>query len=146
MSDMVYKLYAQSSANANDAAHVDIVDPGYLESIDGVCWGTGVTVANGTGGIAELSFSSAAFVTTNDVKSSLMILPWFLVFSTSGTILGVTRNNVTIPPRGIPVARGDRIYLHFASFAGTLTLNAVFYLSVEVGRSGMPSGMLRSRR
>lgn len=149
MSDMMYRLYASSSATANDAAHLDIQSPGMIDAVHFDAYLNTATLAAGVGVIAEISFAAVSYAQTNDVKSIIASMGLFCQFTTSGAVLPA-RNSYLTFPRGIPVALGDRLYLHFAGANGTFNVQASAVFFVSVGPQSrsmlMPASQLRRRR
>jgi len=140
----IYKLYGTGTASANAIATLDIQEDGEICS---VLMDLGVNGANALdeGAQCELSFSSIGAMTTNDTRASLLGLTWYQEFLTSGG--GPSGRNVfiTFAPHGIPVAAGERLYLHLL-VAGTLTAVTVSaWVYFCLGRAMSPRGRVGRR-
>jgi hypothetical protein len=119
----VYKLYSATVAEAT--ASVDVVKTG---KIVGVQWAVaGDLDADGENFAAELSFSSASGISTNDTKSSFSAIRQQNGLLTSGAI--ATGVNVFFPLPDVLISEGERVYLHTSGTAITVTA----YIWVEDG-------------
>ena len=135
-----YKMFASVTAATDGAASYDVQEDGKICAVLVDINVTGADALN-DGGNCELSFASVSSFNTNDVRASILGVGVFQGFLTSGG--GPTSKNafITFSPNGIPVAAGERIFLHI-SVGGTVTAVAVrawLYHGVEEqsGRAGV---------
>jgi hypothetical protein len=111
----VYKLYSATVSEA--AASLDVIKTGKMVGVQWAC--AGDLDADGESFAAELSFSSANGLATNDTKSSFSTIRQQNGLLTSGAI--ATGINVFYPLPDIDVIEGERIYLHTSGTAITVT-------------------------
>lgn len=125
---MVYKLYSATAGDA--AASLDILFNG---AIQGMLFDLTVTGADALndGMSLEVSFASVSGMVANDTRASIGGIKSNQGFLTSGGGQTGKAVAVTFGMDGIPVAAGERIYLHTAS-TGTVTFAASVWLYVRV--------------
>lgn len=142
MADKLYKLYGSVSANTNDVAHLDFQEPGQIEGLLVSATLISSTLASGTGCVVEISFASLYQGQVNDIRQSLIIVPLFFAFTTSGATVPTWSEFVAFID-GIDVAQGQRIYMNVGEFAGTAVVHgyAHFYNRTSGSVSGLTTSM-----
>lgn len=121
----IYKLF--STTDGDGAASVDITAPG---TIEGVYWSGYARLSADTDDFeAELSFASSSGFATNDTKSSICGIRQETELVTSGQITNGV--NSFCGPLNVPVAQGERLYLHTATPAGTATMRISCWVYVR---------------
>lgn len=115
----VYKLYMTQTSSGDAGASLDIQEDGEICAILLDVTVTGADALN-DGATVELSLSSVSGFGTNDTRASLIGLSITQGFLTSGGGPASKNAFITFAPHGIPVAAGERIYLH-GQVAGTAT-------------------------
>jgi len=115
----VYKMYATGTVSADAAATIDIQEDGEVCSIllDSAIQ-QGDALSDGIA--AEISFASVSGFGTNDTRASLVGLRSYQAFLTTGGAPINKNTFITFAPNGIPVAAGERLYLHVLQ-SGTFT-------------------------
>lgn len=137
MPEMVpYKLYATVSSTTDAAATLDIAADGSIYAVSFACGGQGNDALN-DGFAIELSFASVSGFGTNDTRASFAGCRSYQGFLTSGG--GPTSVNMTVPDLHIPVAAGERLFMHI-SIQGTSSVIATAWIYVmDYGGPGRPS-------
>ena len=131
MGQTAYKLYA--SAAAAGSVSMDIQRDGH---ITGLLLDLSIEGANALDdeGAMEVSFSASAAFTTSDTRASIGGLHAVQGFLTTGG--SQTGKVVSVAGLMIPVAAGERVYMHYGAITGTLTLVARAWLYVDDGSDG----------
>lgn len=127
----IYKMYA--SANPADAlATLDIVADGRIVAIGGYM---DPAYAGADGSVrSELSFASSSGFASNDTRSSFWGMASRHDFTTSGGVQSVVNEMVT--GLDIPVALGERLYLHATGTAVTTIFTIWLYVEDKQGSAG----------
>jgi len=115
----VYKMYATGTVSADAAATIDVQEDGEICSI---LLDTSIQSGdNLSDGVAsEVSFASVSGFGTNDTRASLIGARVYQAFLTSGGGPIQKTTFITFAPNGIPVAAGERLYMHVLQ-SGTFT-------------------------
>lgn len=134
MSDQVYKLYGSVTASTDGVANLDFQFNGVIEGILLNINVTGADALNDGGGV-EISFASTSGLASNDTRASIAGLKVNQGFLTSGG--GPVGDSVFVSlGKGIPVAAGERIYMHL-QVSGTVTaVNSSCWLYTAVTDAG----------
>lgn len=127
----VYKLFAAANP-ADSLASLDIVADGVIEAILG-CLEPTYAGADGTTAM-EVSFASSSGLATNDTRSSFFAMVMRHDFTTSGG--AVTSHHVAVPGLSIPVAQGERLYLHASGTAVSTRFIVYLYVNDKMGTTG----------
>ena len=128
MSDTIYKLHAVVSASTDAAASVDIQDDGHIEGMLLTLSCQDADALN-DGGRLEVSFSSTSAFSANDTRASIGGIDIVQNFLTTGG--GAMANQVFCAfSKGIPVAAGERIFLHVFESGAVTQLKATAWLYV----------------
>lgn len=132
----IYKLFAQgtSGTTQDSAAALDIRTNGAIMGFILEIWGEGMDALDDTAQL-EVSFLATNTFTVSDTRGSIGMVDVSANLTTSGA--AKTVNVVAIGGLNIPVAQGERIYLHTKGDAG-VTPFATVYLYVDqrgVGRT-----------
>lgn len=125
---IVYKLYAAGTTTTAAAATLTMPRSGVIRSI--VAQANLFTATGGSRIVGELSFVNSSQVTTNDTRGEIAEVRSSYNLNTSGTHQGV--ESVVIPALNIPIAAGDKLYLHL-TVTGTPTsgTDVCFFLYIE---------------
>jgi len=110
------KLYATGSATANNAANIVVPTKGWLTQVQWCVKYDSIT-DNATA-VLEISLASATEVAVNDAQQCISELAYASNFVTSGLVNGSIQ---LVVPVHVPLAQGQKIYLHAGLIAGTLT-------------------------
>jgi len=127
----VYKMFNNVTATA---ASVDIQEDGEICAVLLENNAIGAD-ALGDGIQSELSFSSVSGFTSNDTRASVIGALTTQQFLTSGG--GPVNKSVfiTFAPHGIPVAAGERLFLHILVSAAPTSIQASCWIYFCVGGS-----------
>lgn len=141
----VYKLFASGTVSADGAASLDIQEDGQLCAALLDLTATAADALD-DGGSAEISFSSTSGFTTNDTRASILGISRNQAFLTSGG--GGVGGSVfmTFAPHGIPMAAGERIYLHLGVTGSGPTVRVRCWLYYCVTGPGSRSRVGRRAR
>jgi len=119
-------------------AGVDIPQDGFITGIDWDCrWNMDADAENAN---AELSFIATNQLTTNDVRGRLSSVGTMMSLTTSGAPVAVAQKFVG--PIDIPVAGGERLFLHSVATTGVV---GALRCSVHL-ETGKPAGRRSARR
>lgn len=133
MSDQVYKLFANVAATTEAAAVLDIQFDGVIEGVLlNIIMTAGDALADA--GRAEVSFASTSGFANNDTRASFAGIGVQQGFLTTGG--GPLHDSVFLTlGKGIPIAAGERIYLHIQLFggAGNILVSAWLYTATDGG-------------
>ncbi len=124
----IYKLYgAGSGGTENGLAQADVQFDGEIVAVYGSAWAD--LDADGEVCQAELSFLSQNSINVNDARGSLLIVSINTTYVTAASGVG-TFANAGISGLFIPVAAGERLWLHAVASAGA-TSNLHMYAYVR---------------
>lgn len=125
----VYKLYSAATATGDGAAQLDIVAPG---TIVGTKW---IIRAGTTGakkdGRWELSFSSSSAFATNDTRSGIDQCAYAVLDASAGGTANSGIINIFTPMPDVPVAMGERLYIHNLATAAPTTMETTCFIFVD---------------
>jgi len=129
----VYKMYAQAMTSTDAAASYDVQEDGEICSVLLDIIGTADDALNDGGG-SEVSFASVSGFSTNDTRASIVGGRQNQGFLTSGGGPVGKSVFITFAPYGIPVAAGERLYLHIiVTGTSTITCSAWVYHCITGG-------------
>lgn len=118
MATQILGLYAAGTGGTeNAAASFDIPQDGVITGVDWDC--TAHLDADDETFEAELSFIGTHQLSSNDVRGRLSSIGVNATITTSGIAAPVMQKMVG--PMEVPVAGGERIYLHINSAAGVVS-------------------------
>lgn len=122
-----YKIYGTGAATANNVANILVGKSGRIKSIR---WSARVdAVADNSVAVLELSMSPQAQSGTNDTTSEIAEVSIFGNLATSGFVHSSLKAQELVD---IPIAQGERVYLHVAITTATYYATAF----VDVDESG----------
>ena len=139
----VYKMFNATAVGGDAVASYDVQEDGDICSILLDISVTGADALN-DGVRSELSFSSVSGFLSNDTRASLIGAAAYQGFLTSGGGQVGKNTFITFAPFGIPVAAGERLYLHTA-VTGTITLAVSVWVYHCLGRPGGPRARVGRR-
>lgn len=125
----VYKVFAAGTGGTEDgAAQLDIQFDGEIQALFGSVIGDLDTDTDKVK--AELSFISTNSLTNNDTRGSLITISEFASIGAAGAV--VTQANAGVSGISIPVAAGERVWLHIVASAN-VDSEVTMYIYVKDG-------------
>ena len=118
-------MYATSSGDS--VASIDVPDDGFIVGAQLFCAGRSPSAANASI-VAELSFGSTNQLTTNDARNVIISNHWHAGDVQVAEVANMAVTNNLVYPDGLTVFAGERIHLHTAVVA--LTMSEVVALLV----------------
>lgn len=128
----VITMYA--AANPVDSMNsIDVPQDGSLLGVD---WAVSVAASGADFAVnVQLSFGSTSALVTNDVRAPVSTRRMSADLTTSGAAM--TSLNVFVPLPKIPVAAGERIYLHASGTAITTTISCALHFDFEAPKASI---------
>ncbi len=125
----VIQMYGSNTTQDN-LANIDVPGNGTIVGVD---WSIrGPTPGADYTALAQVSFGSVSTFVTNDARAVISTCALGYDLTTSGA--GITHANKYVSLPHLPVAMGERIYLHVTSTAGALTVNVAIHFDFDLDR------------
>lgn len=131
MSQTLLAMYANVTTSSDAAASIIIPEDGRIE---GIYFAHSATLnADGEDSVFEVGFTATNNITTNDVRSVLLVGRARMGLLTSGA---ATVSSNQFVPFDVDVFSGEKVYLHVSGSSGVVTgLNIIIHFRANSRRT-----------
>lgn len=120
-----------AAAPSDNLASIDVPNDGVLTGVD---WSVAIAASGADfSDTLQLSFGSTSTLAVNDSRASISNCTVASDVTTSGAAVTHANKYVALPD--LPVAMGERIYIHGTGTAITITARVVLHFSFSMSRA-----------